>query len=220
MSSTLKLIQDIEAIYEKPIIELKNKSFICPVCGKSYMKQHSAELHLARKSCHKLKDIVTGTLTEARAYEIYKDVLSNVNPRARISMNGFKKSPMYNSFVRFVMFCTLHEVFDPLCYLDWLNQIKNLQNLPLLLKVGIEEATVREFRTFAQVMELMNSQKFFDAYKEDLLTDDGFLVRSLEKAKISIKWLARSEEFPFAERMENLPIDYQNRIEEIAKELV
>lgn len=216
----IKLLRDMDEVYNKQIKELPAGGYICPVCGKSYVRKVAAENHLSNKDCHKLQDVIKDTLTEMRSYAIYKDVVSQVNPNAKVGLSQFRKSKLYNGFGRFSLFCTLHEIFDPLCYVDWLNQIKGYENLPLLLKKGAEEPILREFRLFSQVMELMDSEKFYGSYKEDLLTDDGFFVRSIEKAKISLKWLARKEDFPFDERLASLPVDYQNRIESLIQELV
>lgn len=219
-ANALNLINSIDKLYEKPIQKLKNGTFICPVCGKSYLSETPAVKHMEQKNCHKLKDIMAGTLSEARAYAIYKDVLAQVKPNVHPTMNMFRKSPLYNGFGRFVLFCSLHEVFDPLCYMDWLNQIKGIENLPALLSAGIKEANLHEFRIFAQIMELMNSEKFYNTYRDELLSDGAFFVRSVERAKISIKWLARQDDFPFDEYLSSLPVDYQMRIEAVVRELV
>lgn len=217
-ASTLKIINDIDALYSVELKEMKNGTTVCPVCGKSFLKFWAAERHYEQKNCHKLRDVVKGTLTEMRAYQLYRDVIAETNPKARITMKTFIKSKFYNQFVRFSMFCTLHEIGDVLTYLDWLNQIKKLTSLPMLLKVGIEEQTMREFRLFMHATGIMDSKKFFERFKDDLESDDDFFTRSIEKAKISIIWLAMNYD-GFEERMKRLPIDYSNRLMELVNQI-
>lgn len=217
-ASDLKIMNSVDAMYDVTLVPLKNGINLCPVCGKTFAKFWALERHFAQKNCHTLRDVAKGTLTELRAYQLYKDVISEVNPKARISLKTFIKSKFYNQFVRLSMFCTLHEITDVLAYLDWLNQIKNLTNLPTLLKVGIEEQSMREFRLFSHSCDLMGSAKFFERFKDELESDDLFFIRSIEKAKISIYWLAMNHP-DFDGRMNRLPVDYQNRIMELVNTL-
>lgn len=217
---SIKTMNDVGALYEKGMKKLKNGLLVCPVCEKSYRCELSANKHLNARNCHKMQDLVKGTLHETKGYAMYQLLVSNLNPSAKLSLQTFQKSPMYNPVMRFTMFCSLHSVFDCDVYLSWLNEVKGLEQVNTILKEGIREDNLREFRIFAQKHSLMPSEKIYDAYREDLLTDDEYLVRCIEKAQISLKFLASREDFPFEERLANLPIDYQIRITEIAEAIL
>lgn len=217
---TVKTMNDIDAMYDAGMKKLNNGLLLCPVCGKSYKCQIAANKHIAARDCHSMKDLVKGTVHEVKGYAMYQLLVSNLNPSARITLTTFQKSPMYNPVMKFTMFCSLHAVFDCNVYLSWLNEIKKFVHVNQILKEGIREDNLREFRLFAQKYNLIPSEKIYNAYREDLLTDDEYLVRCIEKAQIGLNFLARQEDFPFEERLAALPVDYQNRITEIAEAIL
>lgn len=216
----LKTLNDIDAIYEKGLKRLKNNLLVCPVCEKTYSNEAAAIKHLNARSCHKMQDVIAGTVHETKAYAMYKVIISSMKPDAQITLNTFRKSPLYNPIARFTMFCSLHAVFDADVYLAWLNEVKGFENVNTVLKEGVREDNLREFRLFAQKYNIIPSEKIYNAYREDLLTDDEYLVRCIEKAQIGLAFLASRDDFPFSERFESLPLDYQNRIKEIAEAIL
>lgn len=216
----LKTINDIDALYDKGLKKLKNGLLVCPVCEKTYSNEPAAIKHLNARSCYKMQDVISGTVHETKAYAMYKVIISSMKPTARISLSTFRKSPLYGPIARFTMFCSLHSVFDADVYLAWLNEVKGFENLHTVLKEGIREDNLREFRIFAQKYNIIPSEKIYNAYREDLLTDDEYLVRCIEKAQIGLVFLASRDDFPFSERFESLPLDYQNRIKEIAEAIL
>lgn len=215
----MKTVNDVDKLYKKPIKKLKNGIFLCPVCEKDFQTERGAEIHKEKKECHTLKHLVEGTIHEGKGFGLYQEIVGSINPKARVTLATFRKSTFYKPMMRFILFCVLHQVFDIRQYVDWLNQIKKIENLPKLLSVGTEEPILREFRDFAQLFELMDSQKFFDKYKEKLEEDDDFFIRSIEKGLISLSWLSRLESYDIDSRVERLPIDYKNRLFVVAGKL-
>lgn len=216
----LKTLNDIDSVYDKGLKHLKNKLMVCPMCEKSYSSEHAAKKHLDARSCHRMQDVIAGTVHETKAYAMYKVIISSMKPDAQISLNTFRKSPLYNPIARFTMFCSLHSIFDADVYLAWLNEVKGIENVNTVLKEGVREDNLREFRLFAQKYNIIPSEKIYNAYREDLLNDDDYLVRCIEKAQISLAFLASQEDFPFSERFDGLPLDYQNRIRDIAEAIL
>lgn len=217
---TVKTMNNIDALYDAGMKKLRNGLLVCPVCEKTYKCESSAKKHIEARDCHSMKDLVKGTVHEVKGYAMYQLLVSNLNPEARVSLQLFQKSPMYNPVMKFTMFCSLHAVFDCNVYLSWLNEIKKFVHVNQILKEGIREDNLREFRIFAQKYDLIPSAKIYDAYREDLLTDDEYLVRCIEKAQIGLNFLAKQEDFPFEERLASLPVDYQNRITDIAEAIL
>lgn len=221
--TTLKAFNDIGALYDAGPKILKNGIIMCPVCNKTYQTETGAKKHIEKRDCYRLIDEIKDTLHETKAYGIYQEVVAAINPKARVSINTFRKSPLYNQIARFSLFCSMHEVFDALEYLSFINMKKGLEDVRSALSAGLEEANLREFRILAHKYDIIPSDLFFQRYKDDLINDDDFFIRSVEKAKIGLKFLARkseSGEFPFEERCESLPIDYQNRLTAILDVIV
>ena len=218
--TNLKTLNDIDAVYDKGLKYLKNKLMICPVCEKSYSSETAAKKHLEARNCHKMQDVISGTVHETKAYAMYKVIISSMKPDAKISLTTFRKSPLYNQIARFTMFCSLHSVFDADVYLAWLNEVKGIENVSTVLKEGVREDNLREFRIFAQKYDIIPSEKIYNAYRDDLLTDDDFLVRCIEKAQIGILFLADQPDFPFEDRLASLPLDYQNRVEAVIEAIL
>jgi len=213
--SSLNVINEIDAMYDKGVTSHQNGLHVCGVCGKVYKTLKAAQKHMERKDCYKLFDLVKDTMHETKAYTLYKTLVSALNPNARVTLNIFRKSPMYNPVVRFSMYCSLNEVFSTDIYVSWLNEIKGIEQVNAILSEGIKDDTLREFRLFAHKHELMPSELYYQRYKDLLMEDDDFLVRSIEKAKIGAIFIAKEATFPFVERMEALPMDYQLRLQQL-----
>jgi len=220
MTTSLKTMNDVNAVYDRGLKYLKNKLIVCPMCEKTYSSESAAIKHLNARSCHRMRDLIEGTVHETKAYAMYKVIISNMKPDAQISLSTFRKSPMYNPISRFTMFCSLHSVFDADVYLSWLNEVKKIENVNVILKEGVREDVLREFRIFAQKYNIIPSEKIYNMYRDDLLTDDEYLVRCIEKAQIGLVFLATRDDFPFTERFDKLPLDYQNRIREMAEAIL
>lgn len=217
----VKTINDIEDVYNQDIIE-ENGKFVCPVCSKSYKRKSSAEKHLAKEDCLSLLDMFKNTTTEIKAYTHYKFLVGSVNPNATVSLQIFKKSPAYNGCIRLTLFLMYHEMLNLFeTYVQWLVEFKRSQTIHAILSVGVKESVLADFRVFLHIYpQFIDNDKFYRSYREDLIEDSEFLVRSLEKAKISMKYLLSQEDFPFEEVMQKMEPGYQIRVEELAEKVL
>jgi hypothetical protein len=218
--TTLKTMNDVNALYDAGMTKLKNGLLLCPVCGKTYKTEAPAKKHIEARSCHRMQDIIKDTMHEAKAYGMYKILISSLQPNARVTLNSFRKSPMYSPVARFTMYCSLHEVFSCDTYMAWLNEIKGIQNVNVLLQQALLDENLREFRIFAHVHDLIPSEHFYQAYRDDLISDDEFFIRSLERAKVGVRFILKQDDFPFEERCAKLPLDYAMRLERLLEEVL
>jgi len=219
MNEALKVLNNIEQLYEQPLIKLDNE-WQCPVCKKIYKSEKRAKTHLEKQTCVTYQSLLKDTLLEIKIYNMYKLLIAAYNPHAKISLRSFRKSRYYKAVSKFVMFCALHEIKDLIKYLEWINWKKEIHHMNSLLSTAIKESTLREYRLYCQTTDEIDSDPFYERYGDSLKTDPHFLTRSIEKALVSVSYLAFKEEFDFEKTMENLPIDYKNRVKEIIEYVI
>jgi hypothetical protein len=219
-NNDLSVFNDIDTLYEKSIIE-DNGKFICPVCGKSYKTEKGAKNHMSKRDCFSYLVLIKDTMLELTCYSLYKLLVAEMGTISRVSVTSFRKSGYYKAVAKFVIFCKLHEVKDINSYLRYINS-KGVDSVHALLKVGVKETTLREYRIYLQKNpEEIDSVSFFEKYADYLETDDKFLIRSIEKGHISLLYLVTGQnQFDIDERIEGLPIDYQNRIFEVSDQII
>lgn len=221
MNPIIKTLNDLDELFQQEPKKTDN-GYECPVCGKSYKGIKGITNHMKKEDCYSFLDMCKNTITETRAYVVYKELIARVNPKAKVSIVGFRKSPAYNGCCRFIMFVSLHELTDQSgVYLTWLAEIKNFNNIHALLSSAIKESFLREFRLFAQKFDqFIDSEKFYKTYRDEMIKDGKFFIRSLEKSKISLHWLLQQKDFPFEEVMGQLDADDQNRFETLANRVL
>lgn len=205
----LKTINDIELLYDQPIIE-QNGQYLCPVCNKSYKTIRGAENHMAAKDCYKVKDMFRNTVYEESALE-FMNCLSS----GRITVNIFRKSKMYAPLVRFMVSCSLHQVKSPDVFFDFVDQIKGdrKKSTMWVLSQCMKETVIRDYRLFLQKNDhLIDTKRFLDKYRRELVDDPRFLIRSIEKAHVGITTVLNSGDAELLEALDNLPTDYYNRL--------
>lgn len=207
----MRTMNDVNAVYDQGLMQLKNKLFVCPVCKKTYSNELAGIKHVNKRGCYKMEDVVAGTVHETKGYALYQTLVAELQPNAKVDLKTFRKSPLFNGIMRFTMFCSLHSVFSVDVYLSWLNEIKKLEQINTILKEAVKEDNLREFRIFAQKHALIPSDLFYSRYRDDLIEDDEFFIRSIEKAQVGVTFLATQPDFPFEERLDRLPLDYKNR---------
>ena len=133
------LFNEVNALFDKPIIKDPiSGNFICPVCGKNAKKESTITKHLEQKDCISLLDLCRDTVYEQKAFNFCKENEYNM------TINVFRKSVVYNSALRFIMFACSIET-DPdnlLCY------IKSTKKIDLFLKAlgQIDYVKAHEFR--------------------------------------------------------------------------
>lgn len=215
-------LNDIDAIYDEGLIYSESEqTYTCPVCDKVYKCQSAAETHLLKRDCYSLKDIFDGTAQELRGYDLYATLIAKTNPRARVTVNTFRKSNYYTPVMRFLLFVDENELNHLReVYIDWLIDYANAQHINSLLSVGIRPSVLKEFRIFAQAFSeiLIDSETFFRQYREDFLEDSHFFLRSLEKAHIGLSYVANIEEGFIESIYTDMPIVYQDRVDVLVAE--
>ena len=217
----IKPTNDIDKLYDSGLIENDDGTFSCPVCNKVYKRRKSAEEHLESRDCFSLLDMFKDTANEMKGYGLYKGLILSANPKARTTINTFRKSKYYNSVMRYVSFAGIHELKERTSeYLDWLIEFKNFSNINGLLSNAIKESFLREFRLFLQKHGhiMIDSAKFYDRYNEDLSEDSHFFIRSIEKGHIWIGYFGEVD-FDIDGVYDSLPADYQIRFDKILKEI-
>lgn len=219
MTDIVKLVNDVSSLYQEGLLK-EDGGYVCPVCKKKYKQLGSAHKHLDRQDCYTVKDLFSGTEYENNAYVFFQSVMSGVNPSARITKQIFVKSKSYSSFVRFILFTSYHDVVDKGLYYSWLHEIVGLKHVNKILSEALKETRLREFRKFLQKnSELIDSESFVDKYRDDLIEDQHFFIRSIEKSHVSVAYLSSCAEFPFDEVCGSLYDDYYLRLMEIVDAL-
>jgi len=219
VSEALKVLNNIEQLYQQPVIKT-NEGWQCPVCGKGYKSEKRAKTHVDKQDCVTYQSLLKDTLLEIKVFSVYKLIIAAYSPAAKVSLQSFRKSRYYKAVSKFVMFCHLHEIKDVIKYLEWINWEKDIHHMNALLSNGVKESVLREYRMHCQVIDDIDSDAFYERNEKALKQDPQFLVRSIEKALISITYLAYKENFNFENTMESLPIDYKNRVKEIIEYVI
>ena len=214
---SIKTINDLDKLYDNGA-QMMGGVYVCPVCNKQYKSKNGADKHIAKRDCYDLKHLFGGTATELKGYALYKELL----PEAKVDIRTYRKSPYYNSTIRFHIFSNLNDLHDQKeSYLTWLNEFKGCDKINTLMKAAIKESNLREFRLFLQKYpRFIDSDTFYSRFKGDLVKDGKFFIRSLEKAKVSLHYIVQRDDFPFEEVMENLDPEYQIRFEDLANKVL
>jgi hypothetical protein len=214
----IKTFNDVSGLYESGLIE-EDGAYRCPVCNKTYKRLTSAQKHIEKQDCFSVRDVFENTVHEAKAFVLYKNIVSVKNPRANLSLRVFRKSNLYKNCVKFIVFCNLHEVKVPDIYFMWLRDYRNIRNDNTILTAGREEANLRDFRVFQQKYNYIDSEHFFGTHKENLEEDATFFIRSIEKAHIGLQWLMEKQPDYFESVYSELPADYMIRIEQLVTKM-
>lgn len=207
----IKQIKDPDSLYQGNLIDHDDGRIECPVCHAMYKRRKSAEKHFAKQDCYSVLDLFADTPYEEAALELYQSIISEKNPRARTTLQSFRKSNSYSSVVRFCAFCYANEVDDFGLYYSYMEVIRNFTIMNAALANAINEETLREFRIFLhQNYRYVDSKTFWDRHGEQLLEDDDFFIRSLEKAHITLNSVAMRKKAK--DKASELPIGYQLRM--------
>lgn len=220
--ASINVINDVDKLYQGALIE-SDEGFRCNVCGKVYKKLKSAQDHINKKDCYNALDLFKNTQNEIGAYSLYKSVIGEFNPSARISITIFRRSPMYGSCVKTYIFCMISGLSEQMAfeYMIWAKEIKKVKTPSGVFTFCRSDEWLSNFRAFCRVNQtiLIDSARFYNKYTEDLQEDHLFLVRSLEKANIGLLYLLDNAEWFTSEFIENMAFDYQERIFSLMDEL-
>lgn len=212
---SFKTMNDIDALYDKPLQE-SSEGFLCPVCSKVYKTIAGAQKHLERRDCANLKALYSGTVSEMTGYKVYKDLVSELNPKSKVTFASFVKSNAYNSTMRYVTFVNYHGMSQyEIEYANWILFTKKFKTVNQVLSVAIKTPTLNEFKVFLHQSDMIDSAKYFNQHKERLKEDPNFLVRSIEKCKMSVMYLAENEEA--SSMVHSLDTDYYARVIDVVE---
>ena len=222
MTRDLSVFNDIDSLYSKEPIEQTDGSFQCPVCMKKYKSIKGVNKHMEKRDCFSYLALLKDTMMELSCYQLYKLLMAEEESNRLITVSSFRKSSYYKNIAKFMIFCKLHEVKNINSYLRFINH-KGFNSAQGILKGGIKESVLRDYRFYQQLnaKDEIDSAEFLDRYEKDLLTDDNFMVRSLEKSHIGLVYLLFGQDrIDFDSRVQNLPIDYQERVFELADRIL
>ena len=206
---------DIDAIYEdKHLIEKSDGTFACPVCHKVYKRKTIAEKHLTKQDCHSALDVFKDTAYEKMAYDFYVNLLNeNGHKWSRPTMSSFRKSKMYKQVNRFVLASIVYEADTGTLY-SFLNEIVGFKHTSAILSKGQDEKWIEEYRLFLHCHpEVGDSSNYYGKYEDELLSDEDFLIKSIQKAHISVGYITKRPKL--SQAVEDLPVGYKMQVIDI-----
>lgn len=215
----MRLINDIDRLYDINIRhhQTMKGGYVCPVCSKPYVNEDTFTKHLGEKNCYDLKALVSGTETEEMAYRWYVEIVEEDSQRSIYNVSAFRKDKRYNAIVRAVIFCNSHRERRLMQYLAYMMITKKYKTLNGALSNMLKESNLRGFWSHLQAHSLVEDEVFVDQHKDELINDHHFLTRSLERAELSMHTFMS---WDFENIMSTMPIEYKERIQKIAKEII
>lgn len=213
--SNFNQINEIDKLYQSPLIRHAQNKIECPVCGKVYKQERSAIKHYEKQDCYKPVDVFSDTAYESYAYELYKQALA-AGSGHRTSLKQFRKSPSYRVAIHFVLTCIIAGISDYGEYYTYLEEIKGYSMMTKIFSFGQREDHIEAYRFFRHKNGLIDSEEFYEKWKDDLEKDDLFLVNSILKAHISIYFVAKMTKL--VEVIDSLPTGLMYQLELYIKE--
>lgn len=216
----IKTFNEVGRLYDRGLIQKDDSTFECPVCHKEYKSKVAGEKHVDKMDCYKMQDVFMDTEYEAMAHELYISVITNENPMARTGIRVFRKAKSYGPFLKFIIFTSYHQVSDKGLYYSWLNEIVGFRYTNKILSEGTNEGRLREYRLWLQRHpQYIDSQTFFERHAEALQNDQQFLIRSLEKSHIGIRYLMSAHGFDFDGVVDALDPGYYMRLQTLVEKV-
>lgn len=220
MKKQFKTMNDLNKEYDKGP-QLVDGIFVCPVCSSVHKTKAAAEKHINKRDCYSLLDMFKNTMYETAGYGIYKQMMTEFYQKTA-TIQGYRKAKVYDSIIRFVLFTNIHTVADVReLYLNWLYNQSKTKHINKIMADGCKESNLNSFRVFLQQYSetLIDSKKFYQMYRQELVDDDEFFIRSLEKAKIGIKFILEQNDFDFEKKMKSMAVGHQIRFAEFAEKV-
>lgn len=207
----MQILNDIDKLYEITPSHHKTMKggYICPICNNPYVTEDGFVKHLAKKDCYDIKALVKGTSLEDTAYKWYVEVKESESGRAVYNINTFRKDRLFASYIKTVIYCIQNDETRFMKYLAYMMLVKNYKTVGGAMKAMLKVVHLREYRLYLQKVNDIEDDAFIERYHDDLIDDQQFLVRSLEKAHLSIHTFM---EVGMTMLLEDMPIDYKDRI--------
>lgn len=191
----MKLFNSLDEIYSGSI-RLTDKGYECPVCGGLYKTAGGAERHYTKQSCHGYKNIFQDTQAESVLLDIFDKLMQVYGRGRKYTVTSLRKSKQYNSIARFYLFCYNNRIPKPSDYLMYVLSVTKWHSPFNGLSYAQKESMLVEFRKAKRVVyDDSASETFWEANKDDILSDNNFLFRSLEKGEIHFEYLFNQIDF-------------------------
>lgn len=212
--SPVTLVNSVGKLYDGVEPKKTKDGFECPICKRTYAREGNAINHLKERNCYKAGNLFKNTEIEKRALKLYQAVMAEFHPTARTSISPFRKSKYYNQFLKYTVFCLTYEVKAPDLYFVWMRDIKNFKHINSIISNAMTENLLLFYRVW-----LMQNPEFIDsgAYAERDCTfeDQLLMVRTLEKAHVSIIHLMDFLNMDIDEILDRLDADYAERVKRV-----
>ena len=188
----ITLFNNVERLYGQPVLS-DNEKWYCPVCQKGYKQKKSLENHINKRNCHSYVDLFHDTVSERYMYDVYKEMIEdNMIPPSKGGVKGFRKSKYYKPIANLLIYWSRNNCdMDMLAmYVLYFNRKNHFNHTITLLNSIASDGFLREFRGYLMKNEhLIDSESFFNNYKERLQSDTTFMLRSLERGDIGLSYL-------------------------------
>lgn len=189
----IKIYNDINELYNQPVLETRN-GWMCPVCEKEYKRRTFLNKHLESKKCHSIVDVFKNTETEMFGLEAYQFIQEEHTFIRKInSLSQFRRSKLYKPIMESIVFWSQNKgsMHQFKFYILWCTRlVRSNTDLYKAIYSSKQEKNLKEFRLFLQrkTPHVIDSERFHNINKDKLLNDNWFLLRSIERADISLEY--------------------------------
>lgn len=185
---------DIDNLYDSlSIMKTQAGKYECPVCKKTYKKEHFAIEHFSKRDCYNAVDLFKGTDREKVAYSFYKKVKATDMIQKRVSLPIFRKSKVYKSCIAFTLFCDENEVKNKELYYAYVRDSRGYEHNAAVFYNAKKMTSLSDYREW-----LYNNPQYIDnvlfldrnpEFMENRIFVEGestFFIRSIQKAHLSL----------------------------------
>lgn len=187
-------------------------TYVCPVCGGTYANKETFTTHLGRMDCYDIEALVSNTMLEDVAFKWFVEVTEADKGRSVYNVAKFRKNRSYKTYVQATIFCIQNEEKRLMQYLAFMMLVRNYKHVGSAIRNMQKESNLREFRLYLHANDEIDDTDFSDMYREELENDHHFLIRSLERAHLSVSTLLK---WDIEKIFEEMPLDYKERVQKI-----
>lgn len=211
----MTMLNDLDKIYDIDISKCRSLKggYICPVCNGAYKTESTFEKHLSQQSCYNIETLVKDSDVEREAFKWYKEIKEASSNLSVYNLATFRKDRLYKSIIQTVVFCLKNSEDRFMKYLAFMMLEKNYKTVNGALSNMRKESNLRDYRMHLQKTDDIDDELFVSQQYDNLMADQQFLVRSLEKALLSIHTFVT---WDVESIMNDMPIEYKERIKCIA----
>lgn len=198
-------VNDVSHLFQKPVETDKKGRFVCPVCGKDYATRAGIFRHMEKQDCAPADLLFADTVTERIGYDFFISSAPEFNKNQRKGLSVFRKSKYYRQVLMYVLHCMTNKA-DPYMFYEWAKLKKKPRYYNHILSLMMKDTSLVEFREhLIQNEELIDSEKFYQANEEYLLSNTAFLVRSLERGDIGLDFCMNHPSVDLTSRVDAFP---------------